>query len=87
MRVDLALHLMAPSAIVRAKSARTICGTSFETPEKKTRNRLVHCITYVGSAAGAIFGSGKESKEERIRCDTGRLSDAAWAEKCSGPKG
>lgn len=32
--------------------------------------KLVHCISYLGSAAVAIFGSGKDSKEERIRCDT-----------------
>ena len=32
--------------------------------------KLVHCISYIRSTAGAIFGSGKEPKEERIRCDT-----------------
>ena len=32
--------------------------------------KVVHGFNYIRSAAAAIFGSGKEPKEERIRCDT-----------------
>jgi hypothetical protein len=32
--------------------------------------KVVHGFTYIRTAAGAIFGSGEERMEERIRCDT-----------------
>jgi hypothetical protein len=37
---------------------------------KLIAKKLVPCVRYIRSAAVAIFASGKEPQEERIRCDT-----------------